>query len=92
MNFANSNQLNDNDDVFDLSIEKDTISGKVVSIDVFKSTKNDAIIETNDQAKYNRLEWFSIGDPQLTQNNNQPFKFTASGFYMKIEMLTNLDA
>jgi hypothetical protein len=86
-----SNKSSDNEYELDFSIEKETLSGTQVSFDVLKSTKNDVIIESNDRAQYNRLEWVSIGDPQLFKKDNQPFRFAAIGFEMKIQILNHLD-
>jgi hypothetical protein len=83
-NYVVSNKLTDNEYVHDFKIDETS-----VSIDVFKSTKNDAIIGKNDVTKFNQLEWVSIGDPHLYQDDNRPIG--SLGFYIKIQMLSNSD-
>jgi WD40 repeat protein len=91
LNFAASNKSNENEYVFDFSFDKRVGSRRELSIDVFKSTKNDAIILTKAQEKYISLEWISIGDPQLYHNDYRVFKPMALGFNMEIHMLSNED-
>lgn len=48
----------------DFTIEKETPT-ETVLIEVFKSTRNDLIIDRKERDKYKSLEWMSIGDPKL---------------------------
>jgi len=91
INFSNSTKSNDNRYMFDFAVDKETPSGAVVSIDAYKSIKNDDLIKANNQENYNRMEWISIGDPQLHGDLKKPFKFTTIGFNMRIQILNNHD-
>ncbi len=83
-------------DLADLTVDYQTDNGWI-SLEAFKSSINDLIIQANDVNKYGQLNWLSIGYPQLvltpnpTNNSlNQMFVFKPEGFYVRVEMLTNL--
>ena len=83
-------------DLADLTVDYQTDNGWI-SLEAFKSSINDLIIQANDVNKYGQLNWLSIGYPQLvltpnpTNNSlNQMFVFKLEGFYVRVEMLTNL--
>jgi hypothetical protein len=82
-------------DLADLTVDYQTDNGWI-SLEAFKSSLNDLIIQANDVNKYGQLNWLSIGYPQLvlTPNPtnaslNQMFIFKPEGFYVRAEMLTN---
>jgi hypothetical protein len=91
LNFVYSNKSSDSQYVFDFSFNKNAGSDRVISIEVFKSTKNDAILSAKEQEKYNLLEWVSIGDAQINLRENRSFKRIALGFNMEIQMLGKED-
>jgi hypothetical protein len=90
-NFAYSNKLNGNQYVLDFSFDKNTGSGSEISIEVFKSIKNDAIISARDRQNYDNLEWISIGVPQIYQLENRTLRPISLGFNMEIEILSKED-
>ena len=80
----------------DLTVDYQTDNGWI-SLEAFKSSINDLIIQANDLNKYGQLNWLSIGYPQLVltpnptnKSLNQMFIFKPEGFYVRVEMLTNL--
>jgi hypothetical protein len=75
LNLVYSNKSNDSQYVFDFGFDKKADSGREISIDVFKSTKNDAILS-------------AIGDPQIQKRENLTFRHIALGFYMEILILS----
>lgn len=88
-----------NDIVFslpDLVTDYDTDDGSV-HLEAFKSFASDKILkeEPINARKYGQLMWVSIGDPILSKSKalstQQPklFHFSDSGFFTKVEMLTN---
>ena len=83
-------------DLADLTVDYQTDNGWI-SLEAFKSSINDLIIQANDLNKYGQLNWLSIGYPQLVltpnptnKSLNQMFIFKPEGFYVRVEMLTNL--
>lgn len=83
-------------DLADLTVDYQTDNGWI-SLEAFKSSINDLIIQTNDMNKYGQLNWLSIGYPQLVltpsptnSSQNLMFVFKPEGFYIRVEMLTNL--
>jgi hypothetical protein len=90
LNFVYSNKSNDSQYEFDFTFDKKVGSGREISIEVFKSNKNDAIIAAKDQEKFNYLEWFSIDGPQIYQEKRK-FRPIALGFNMEIQILSNED-
>lgn len=81
-------------DLADLTIDFETDHG-AFTIEAFKSSLNDAIIDKNQVNKYGRLNWFSIGSPALVltpdplnQTIKHLFIFNPEGFYVRAEMLT----
>jgi hypothetical protein len=91
LNFVYSNKSNHSQYEFDFSFDKNVGSGREISIEVFKLNKNDGIIAAKDQEKFNYLEWFSIGDPQIYQRENRTFRPIALGFNMETQILSNED-
>jgi len=91
LNFVYSNKSNHSQYEFDFSFDKKDGSGREISIEVFKLNKNDGIIAAKDQEKFNYLEWFSIGDPQIYQRENRTFRPIALGFNMETQILSNED-
>ena len=83
-------------DLADLTVDYETDNGWI-SLEAFKSSLNDLIIQSNDMSKYGQLNWLSIGYPQLVLTSNpankslsQIFVFKPEGFYVRVEMLNNL--
>jgi len=83
-------------DLADLTVDYQTDNGWI-SLEAFKSSINDLIIQTSDKNKYGQLNWLSIGYPKLiltpdpiNKSLNEIFKFKPEGFYIRVEMLTNL--
>lgn len=82
-------------DAADITTDYDIDSQSSVHLEAFKSSTNDAIIQSKDQALYGQLIWFSIGHPQIvpvlknTTNNKQSeyFNFNTEGFYFHVELL-----
>ncbi len=56
-------------DLADLTVDYPTDNGWI-SLEAFKSSINDLIIQTNDVSKYGQLNWLSIGYPQLVLTPN----------------------
>ena len=96
-----SSAVQSNNIVFDLAdLSEDYESdAEWISLEAFKSTKNDVIIKEGDASKYGQLNWLSIGFPRLVpfqerNRNSSEFKpklfmFDSEGFSVGIEMLTN---
>jgi hypothetical protein len=79
-------------DLADLTVDYQTDNGWI-SLEAFKSSLNDLIIQANDVNKYGQLNWLSIGYPQLVltpnptnASRNQMFIFKPEGFYVRAEM------
>lgn len=79
-------------DLADLTVDFETDFGSV-SLEAFKSSLNDVILEKSDPTKFGQLNWLSIGFPTLTHgqvNSTQSlFVFRPEGFYAKCDMLTD---
>ena len=70
--------------------------GGVFQLTAFKSPENDKILAENNSKNYGKLRWYSIGYPLLVKRltltkskDNEYFNFTKSGFYARIQMLTD---
>lgn len=81
-------------DLADLTVDYDSDFGSV-TLEAFKSSSNDLILEKNDPSKFGQLNWLSIGFPSLIlsqYNSTSPkvlFVFRPEGFYAKCDMLTD---
>ena len=67
--------------------------GEVIQLTAFKSPENDPILDGKKSENYGKLKWYSIGYPMLVKTKSKDneffFHFTPSGFYARIQMLTN---
>ena len=78
-------------DLADLTVDYQTDNGWI-SLEAFKSSINDLIIQANDLNKYGQLNWLSIGYPQLVltpnptnKSLNQMFIFKPEGFMFALK-------
>ena len=73
-----------------VSIKQD---GEVVQLEAFKSHENDLILKEKNIQNYQKLKWYSIGNPllvKLKSNDSEGiFQFNRRGFNGRIEMLTD---
>lgn len=82
-------------DLADLTVDFDSELGSV-SLEAFKSSLNDVILEKNEPTKFGQLSWLSIGNPELTRSQvtsststSSLFVFRPEGFYVKCHTLTD---
>ena len=68
-------------------------SGEIIQLVAFKSPENDLIFKEKNVQNYERLKWYSIGNPLLVKfksnNSENIFQFNRRGFYARVEMLSN---
>ena len=66
--------------------------GETIKLEAFKSHENDLIIKEKNVQSYEKLKWYSIGNPFLVKvksnDSEYIFQFNSRGFYARIEMLT----
>ena len=66
--------------------------GEIIQLEAFKSHENDLILKENNVQNYERLRWYSIGNPLLVKvksnDSEYVFQFNRRGFYARIETLT----
>ena len=66
--------------------------GEEIQLKAIKSPENDLIIKEKNIKNYQKLKWYSIGNPMLVKlmsnGSENIFKFNRRGFYARIEMLT----
>jgi hypothetical protein len=66
--------------------------GETIPLEAYKSHENDLIMKEKNVQIYEKLKWYSIGNPLLVKvkSNESEFiyRFTDRGFYARIEMLT----
>ena len=66
--------------------------GETKQLKAFKSHEIDLIIKEKNIQSYERLKWYSIGNPLLVKvksnDSEYIFQFNRRGFYARIEMLT----
>lgn len=82
-------------DLADLAIDYESTRLGWISIEAFKSSLNDKIIEGKQASNYGQLNWLSIGHPALVLSPNVSnsqqyvlFNFSPEGFYTRVDMLT----
>ena len=83
-------------DLADLTIDYESDVG-YITLEAFKSSLNNLIIEKQETSKYGQLNWLSIGYPILTltpsptnANMLTLFVLKPEGFDVSVEMLTNV--
>ena len=68
--------------------------GEVIQLEAFKYHGNDLILKEKNIQSYQKLKWYSIGNPllvKLKSNDSESiFQFNRRGFYARIEMLTDI--
>ena len=76
-------------DLADLTVDYQTDNGWI-SLEAFKSSINDLIIQTSDNNKFGQLNWLSIGYPKLiltpnpiNKSLNEIFKFKTVVFNLQ---------
>ena len=80
-------------DLADLTVDYESDYGSI-SLEAFKSSTNDLILEKKDPNNFGQLNWLSIGFPTLVLNkanktaSKKLFVFRPEGFYAKCDMLT----
>jgi hypothetical protein len=66
--------------------------GETIPLEAFKSHENDLIMKEKNVQSYEKLKWYSIGNPlfvKVKSNDSEYiFQFNRRGFYARIEMLT----
>ena len=66
--------------------------GEIIQLEAFKSHENDLIMKEKNVQSYEKLKWYSIGNPlfvKVKSNDSEYiFQFNRRGFYARIEMLT----
>lgn len=94
LSFQQSNINNIVFDLADLAIDFEVDSGWI-SLEAFKSSLNDNIINAKQKEKYGQLNWLSIGYPKLVlsssinSGSSSIFTFLPEGFFVKVDMLTS---
>ncbi|RNA09012.1 hypothetical protein BpHYR1_021618, partial [Brachionus plicatilis] len=73
-------------DLADLTIDFET-DDQIVQIEAFKTSSNDAIIQSGDSDKYGRLTWVSVGYPKIVDFTRNSSIFNWNGFFIKVELL-----
>jgi microcystin-dependent protein len=68
-----------------------------IHLQAFKSELNDGILDKHNVTEFKKLQWVSLGNPKFTitsnirkKNKSQIFHFNHEGFYVFVEMLTNV--
>jgi hypothetical protein len=66
--------------------------GETIPLEAYKSHENDLIMKEKNVQIYEKLKWYSIGNPLLVKvksnDSEHIFQFNRRGFYARIEMLT----
>ena len=81
-------------DLADLSIDYVDKNLNEIHLEAFKHSVNDLILKEGNNSKYGRLNWVSIGNPEIEVkrfgNYSKPIfnDFTQKGFSIRVQMLT----
>jgi hypothetical protein len=66
--------------------------GETIPLEAYKSHENDLIMKEKNVQSYEKLKWYSIGNPLIVKVKSNESEFiyrcTDRGFYARIEMLT----